>query len=751
MATSSLTTEKSSGPTVKALDDFKDKFEKLQDGLIDAEEFKSARLGLGVYSQRQKGLSMVRTKIAAGILQKEALPKIARAAETYADGTVHITTRQDLQFHFVKMENIHPLLVSLHETGITSLGAGGNTIRNVTVCDHGQTFSNEILNVAPVAKAVSDWFLGREYSKGLPRKFKITFCGSPDNCSGGLVDCIAAVAAFSPDGSSSPGFKIFAGGGLGAVPRFAALLEDFVPADKINRTILAVLRVFNRHGTRINRNRARLKFLIEKIGFEKFKELYLKELDLLTDIEPLDIDINGLTKISDNDVSVSTIARIPTGDINSGQLVALHDLLSNLNGITIKTTKNADLYFGGVPADRLNELSDGIASIGFETVKPGGSYGVVSCNGAFACNEGITNSKALGKRLEKYVYETQNGMKLRVSVSGCPNACGNHHAADIGLQGSAKKVNGILVPHYQLYLGGTLESEPKFSVPIIKIPAKKVIDAVGHVVGILREQKRDGESVRQLLERVGAEYFENELARFTSLEKYDDERDSYLDWDSEQEFSLEDVGPGECAGAALDIIDGYFNLARHDIASARKADDARTILRSAHNGLVQSAKALLVTYGIDPETEAELFREFNSKIITRGFMPETYRSLLTVFNENDVPSSIDGAFEKLYETEKFMEDCLAAYTRINPNANLVDEGHEEVKLKRMDLSGVACPFNYIKVKLALEGVNPGTRLEVLLDSGQPIKNVPQSLQNDGHKIISNVPVNGQFMITVEKV
>lgn len=736
-------------PAVKALDDFKEKFEKYRDGLIDAEEFKSVRLGLGVYSQRQKGLSMVRTKIAAGILQKDALPKIAHAAERYADGSVHITTRQDLQFHFVKPENIHPLLSSLHEAGITSLGAGGNTVRNVTVCDHGQTFKDEILNAAPVVKAVSDWFLGRELSRGLPRKFKITFCGSPKNCSGGLVDCLAAVAAYSPDGSSAPGFKIYVGGGLGAVPRFGVLLEEFVPADKVHLTILAVLKVFNRHGTRINRNRARLKFLIEKIGFEKFKALYLEESAKLTGIEPLDIDMNALALPADNGLSARTIARIPTGDITSGQLLGLYDLLSNYNGLEIKTTKNADLFFSGVPAERLNEFSDGIASIGFETVKPGGSYGVVSCNGSFACNEGITNSKALGKRLEEYVYGSQNGLKLRVGVSGCPNACGNHHAADIGLQGSAKKVNGILVPHYQLYLGGTLGSEPRFAVPIIKIPAKRIVDAVARVVDILRENKREGESVRQLLDRAGAEFFEKELTPYTSLKNYEDDRDSYLDWDSGQEFSLEDVGPGECAGAALDIIDGYFNQARRDLAAARKADDSQSIIRSAHDGLVQSAKALLVTYGIDPETDEELFREFNSKIITRGFMQETYRHLLKVSGEEKVPS-IEEAYEKLYRTEKFMEDCLAAYTRMNPNANLVDEGHAEVKLERMDLSGVACPFNYIKVKLALEGVISGTRLEVLLDSGQPVKNVPQSLMNDGHRIISRQPINGRFLITVEK-
>lgn len=306
------------------------------------------------------------------------------------------------------------------------------------------------------------------------------------------------------------------------------------------------------------------------------------------------------------------------------------------------------------------------------------------------------------------------------------------------------------MPHYQIYIGGNLKGKPRFAVPIIKIPAKKVIDAVERLTQIISKEKLHEESVREFLERVGEEFIEKELTPFTLLDSYEENKDSYLDWGSSKEFSLEDVGPGECAGSALDIIDALFNQARHDIASARKADDSLTIARNAHKGVVQAAKALLVTYGIDPETEEELFREFTNKIITRGFMPESFRILLTIFKDEEVPP-IDDSLEKLQMTELFIDDCMAAYTRINAKANVVDEGHDEVRLKRMDLSGVACPFNYIKVKLSLEGVNPGARLEVLLDDGSPIKNVPQSLLNDGHKILSTEAVNGQFLIVVEKV
>ncbi len=732
----------------RAILNFRDTLEKYLRGEINAEEYKACRLSLGIYTQRQQELSMVRTKIAAGVLTNESLPGLAEGADRYADGKIHLTTRQDIQFHFVKQEHIYPLLDLLRKSGIISLGAGGNTIRNVTVCDHGGLAVEETMNVFPTVKAVSTFFLGNEYSKGLPRKVKITFCSCPKACGGALVDDIAVIAA-EAENNSTEGFRLYVGGGLGAMPRLAKPLEEFVSANEIHRHILAILKVFNKHGSRVNRNRARIKFLIEKLGFEKFRELYKQEFEKLKDMEPLDIEGEEATLAVANSWKKKVLIKIPTGDITSKQLGELHRLLENHDGVAIRATKGADLCASNIEPGQLAKFISGILSIGFKTEEEGESPGVISCNGALTCNEGITNSKALAAEIEKSINKTGNGLKLRIGVSGCPNSCGNHHTGDIGFQGSAKKVDGVLVPHYQLYLGGSILGKARFGVPIIKIPAKRVLEAIDRLHEIFREELKPGESVGRLVDRKGAEWFETELYSYTTLENFEENKDRYFDWGSTQEFSLEDVGPGECAGSALDIIDGFFNQARRYIAAAKGSENPKEIWDEAQNAVILSAKALLVTYGIDPETELDVYREFNNRIITRGFVPEFYRGAFPDPGKENI-LSLENARKHLALGEGFLEECLAAYTRMNAKANVEDEGHEKVLIERMDLSGVKCPFNYVKVKLALEGAESGTRLEILLDDGSPIRNVPKSLANDGHKIVSQELVNGQHLLVIEK-
>ncbi len=728
-----------------ALVGFRDVFDKYKKGAATSDEFKAARLNFGVYSQRQKDLFMVRTKVAAGVLDKETLPGLADATDSYSDGIVHFTTRQDIQFYQVTLDNLTPLLESLNETGIISLGAGGNSIRNVNACDNDESIHEDAVNVIPVAVEVSDYFLGHEFSKGLPRKMKITICGHGKGCAGGLVDDIAAINTVV---NGEQGFAIYVGGGQGAMPRFALPLIDFVRPEELNRSILAILKVFNRYGTRINRNRARLKFLIEKFGIEKFRSHYETELANLSDLEPMDIPEGSFDPVDTSSKSVT--ARIPTGDLTSDQLRRLYKLLDGYPEVRLLITKQADLVFTGLSEGEVGSFVEGLAGIDIRIVEPEKVSRVTSCNGAATCNEGITDSKAFAKRLEELADGLATGSRLRIAVSGCPNACGHHHTADIGLQGSARKINDILVPHYQFYLGGTLVNDGKFGIPVAKIPAKRTIDALKRVIAILDDEKQVGETLHERVLRIGAEKFEEELKEYTTLESPETDRDSYLDFDAEKEFSLEEVGPGECGGAAIDIIDAYFNQARHDLASARRAETPGDSVKDLHKGVIQSARALLVTYGLDPETDEELFKEFDNKIITRGFVPENYRQLLSPPTNGDSICGAD-ATTRLELTEGFLEECLAAYTRINGKANIVDEGAEDLDApKRLDLTGVKCPFNYIKVKLALEGAPSGSILEALLDDGSPIRNVPMSLANDGHEILSQTKEGDQHLLVIKK-
>lgn len=726
---------------IEALASFREILDLRQKKGVSAEQFKAARLGLGIYSQRQQGRYMVRTKIAAGGLTPATMVTLADAADKYASGIVHLTTRQDAQFYEVTDENLYSMIETLQKGDVITLGAGGNTVRNINVCDHGGLEREETINTTPLAKAVSSWFLGRKESSGLPRKIKIIFCGSPEGCGASLIDDIAFIAAA---GSDEPGFSVYIGGGQGAMPRLAKKLVDFVPADDVHLVILAILRVFNKRGSRINRNRARLKFLIEKIGLEKFREFYQTEFAAI-DKEPLEVDKSSLD-VNSKSWGVSLLIRPPTGDVTSNQFRALAKLFEKQTAANFQITKSGDLLVENIDLAHADKLHRAISEAGLDIAPPGARFDVWSCNGATTCNEGITNSKGLAARLEERYAKASGAFKLRISVSGCPNACGHHHTADIGLQGSAKKIGDRLVPHYLIYLGGTVKGEGGFGIPIIKVPAKQVMLAVEHTVTLLEADRKAGESVRDTVTRLGAEWFERELMAYTTLKPYREKSDSYLDWDSDKEFSLEEVGPGECAGAALDIIDAYFNQARHDISHARKAEDSKSALAFAYDSVLKSAKALLVTYGIDPESDDEAFREFDSRLITRGFVPEEFRVVLGLGDKTDSKA----IKERISLSERFIEECLAAYTRINAKANVEDEGRDEEKLEKLDLTGVACPFNYIKVKLALEGKVAGARLAVLLDDGSPIVNVPKSLKNDGHLIVSQEPVNGQYLLLVEK-
>lgn len=740
-------------PLPEELAKFRGRVEEYKSGNITAEQFKAARTVLGIYSQRQAGLYMVRTKFPAGVIGPQTLSALADAADSYGGGKVHLTTRQDFQFHFVALDDLADILEDLHHGGITTLGAGGNTMRNITVCDHAGTGVKEPFDVTEAARVVSEYFLTRPISKGLPRKFKITFCPNSENCGAAYIDDFVAVAVGPEDGYPGYGFSVYAGGGQGAIPSLGRLLEDFVPADRIHLSINAALNVFNKNGTRTNRNRARLRFLIERIGFQEFAALYRQELQSLPETESLGWRPPGPEGWRRSPANSHVLLKVPVGDLSSGELRTLGGFLAENPSLSARVTKNADILITGVRPEELDDTATRIREIGFRPVLGGPGHVVRSCNGAVTCSEGITNSKGLARVLESIFQETHvNGTgPLTISLSGCVNSCALHHTADIGLSGAAKKVNGRLAPHYQLYVGGHPKGpEPRLAVPITKIPAKNAPDALKRLAALLSAEKRDGESVRDIVDRIGPERVREELSPFTGLPSYEEEREAYLDWESNEDFNLDDVGPGECAGSVLEIIDAFFAQARRELETAKAASESGGIIKAVSEGAEQAAKALLVPFGIEPASVEETRREFRNKLITRGFVSERFDTVLLPLDEKENAGVSAEDWLRLYE--EFLDEADSALERINSKgASSGEKAQKSEAVERMDLSGVACPFNYIKIKLKLEGAPLGTRLEAVLDDGSPIKNVPRSLDNDGQKVLSIDKLeNGQYLILVEK-
>jgi sulfite reductase beta subunit-like hemoprotein/TusA-related sulfurtransferase len=729
------------------LDDFRESVEKRVSGLITEDQFKGERLKYGVYAQRQLGYHLVRTKILVGRLSSNAFHAIADAAERFGDSGVHLTSRQDVQFYFVKLESLPDILEALHQVGITTEGASGNTLRNMTTCDYAGACEKEISAVAPLSETVSRHFLGHPLSRGLPRKIKITFSGCADDCASAFTEDLGFIAVKKTvNGVEKTGFRLLVGGGQGPVPRLGKQLEEFVEPERINAVILAVLTLFNKYGPRANRSRARIKFYIESVGFEKFKQQYLEELAALGDVPAM-----NLPDLRPQVVKGETIhGKVPSGDLSSVQLRLLGNLLGIHPGVEAKITKTCDLLFIGIPKSSEDGFRASLSSIGLIPSKRDCGACVFACRGASSCSEGITNTQGLSRNLWRLaidaVGETEQG--ITVTADGCTNACVRHHTADVGLQGAAKKVNGRLVPHYQVYIGGTPKgSDPAFSVGLLKIPAKRTPEAVSHLLNVIKSSRLPGESVRALVRRVGAEFFSAELSRFTSIPSYEEAPDFYRDFEMEGEFSLDDVRPGECAGAAQDMIDGFFNDARACILQA-KAELAQSgngeTAAFARKGASNSARALLAAVGLNPPAgDEEALRDFNIRFVARGLVSD--ERLRVIVGANGVEPD---ARSMLKASEDFLGEVFAAALKF---AAKPDVSQEEATKDILDLTGVKCPFNYVKVKLALEKLDSGARLDVILDDGSPIRNVPASLSLDGHRVIATDPYEGgRFLLTVEK-
>ncbi|MFQ5443798.1 MAG: nitrite/sulfite reductase, partial [Nitrospinales bacterium] len=470
-------------PEVKQeIEEFASEVERLHRGEVSEDDFKRFRLQQGIYGQRQGGeAQMVRTKLPMGRLTSNQLNCLADFAEKYSNGILHVTTRQDIQFHFVDLKNVPQGLQELSESGITTREACGNTVRNVTACPKSGTCAGEFFDVTPYAKAVSEFLLRHPLTQNLPRKFKISF-GGCEGCGLGPIHDIGFNAVVrGENGTSHRGFKVVYGGGLGSSPHAAHPLTDFIPANDILRMCEAIIRLFDKHGDKKNRNKARLKFVFDKLGVEKVKEIYEEEFAALSGKKFPDIDvpaesIPAIPEFSPNtgfdsdkaflnwksrnaclqkqDGFYNVQIKLLLGDINNTQAKALSRIASTYAGGIIMTTVNQNLMIPWVKEDAFGVVYAELKKAGLEKAGTEELKDITCCPGSETCNLGITASRGLVEQLSQDVENryTDSGELDHISIkaSGCPNSCGQHHIASIGFHGGAKKINGILAPHYEV-------------------------------------------------------------------------------------------------------------------------------------------------------------------------------------------------------------------------------------------------------------------------------------------------------------
>ena len=788
-------------PEVKReIEEFASEVERRTRGEVPEEEFKRFRLQQGIYGQRQDEEQMVRTKLPQGRMTADQLACLADFGEKYSHGILHVTTRQDIQFHYVKLKDVPKGMQELAERGLTTREACGNTVRNVTGCHKAGTCAEEAFDIAPYGRAITNFLLRMPLTQNLPRKFKITLGGCAGCGLSPIHDIGLKARIREENGQPVRGFKVMWGGGLGSFPHAAKPLMEFVPTDDMLRVCEAIVRVFDKHGDKKNRNKARFKFVIDKLGQEKTRELFEEEFAALKDKkypsinvpEPVIPEIPAYKINTEFDADPEFAAwktrntspqkqegfynvqiKLLLGDLNVAQARAISRIAADYAGSVIVNTVNQNMMIPWVKADAFGAVYGELKKIGLHRAGTEEIRDITCCPGSETCNLGITASRGLATELNT---QMDNGLTfsedlehMSIKASGCPNSCGQHHIASIGFHGGAKKVNGVLTPHYEIFLGGRVsEDDVVFGTPVIKIPAKNGPQVVRKTIDNYQAEKQPGETFGEFFDRKGKKHFRELLTPLVDLPGIEEAPEAYIDYGSTEKFSLEDRGQGECAGALTDMIQNHLSdadrLLFQSKLSLEKGDPADS-LDKTRRALVSCARALLVTEGMDFDDDGECLRKFQSLIVDMEIVSPQHADLIDdYFGHTGTPDQ-QAAAEWLKAMQSLADECKQVYNKLQTDKSLrirVGSNGPEAKpgaikapagapvVTTIDLLGVKCPFNYVKTKLKLETLDSGNRLEVLLDEGEPAENVPRSIQNDGHKLLSLEKENGHFKMLIEK-
>ena len=578
-------TEAAYDATVRAdIELFRSHSEKWVAGAITDDEFRAQRLRRGIYTQRQAGVHMIRTKIPGGIMTAAQMDQLARIADEFCGGKGHLTTRQNIQYHFVPLAQVPDVLHLLADVRLTTREACYNTVRNVTACPLSGLLEEEAFDVHPYARQVAFAFLHKELTDSLPRKFKIAFSGCKEDCMVGAIHDIG-LRAVTRDGKR--GFRMVIGGGLGPLPVEAHVLDEFVPEERLVNRCEAVIRIFGKHGNRKNKNKARLKFVLRERGFDWVKEQIEKEYqDILANggIPTPEVVPDGFggfqssppplangallpvfpsnghkdpdyerwleTNIREQKqrgYAVVTV-KVPQGNLTGAQMRGLADLARKAGDGLLRVAINQNIVLGYVPLRALPQVYAALGRLGLSDAGAHEIDDIITCPGAYSCNLALTKSMTLGAALAEEVRGHQDRLvrQLTIKISGCPNSCGQHWIGDFGFYGNARKIDGKEVPYYQMLLGGGYDETGimRFGVAVQSIPARLAPVAVRRVLQHYVANREQGETFRAYVLRHKVETFRlmtTDLAKPAEMFP-----EMYRDWGDDMEYSLQ-LGRGECA------------------------------------------------------------------------------------------------------------------------------------------------------------------------------------------------------------
>jgi len=592
------------------IDEFVQTLDRFESGELTADQWRAFRLVRGTYGQRQTGdVQMMRIKIPQGILTAQQLEALADVGEQYSRGFGHITTRQNVQFHFVKLHDVEPAMRHLADAGLTTREACGNSVRNITACPYAGVSADEVFDITPYAEATTRYFLRHPLASSLPRKFKIAFEGcADDHALTGMHDIGFKALAQHSGSSVIRGFRVTVGGGTSIMCKSGALLYDFLPAGEILNVAEAIVRVFDRFGDYKHKLRNRMKFMMQDLGWKTWYREYRQALDefragggaaLPFDPEDPPVEVAPDWERSAGPSVLETVSRassskvtgpgirplvrptlpvmngeysrwlhtnvrpqkqpgylivaatVPLGDLTSEQMRLIADLSVAYSDGNIRVSPDQDLFFRWVRKAEVGELYRRLSAAGLGLDGADTIADVTSCPGAESCKLAVTQSRGLGRILGDFLRERQDladpASDLKIKISGCPNGCGRHHIAGLGFQGSVRKVGGRAIPQYFVLVGGGATPDGAvFGRLAAKVPARRMPEVVERLLSWYQRDRLPAETAREFFQRVPVPQVKERLADLERFTVEDAVPEDYIDLAEDTEFRPE-IQQGECS------------------------------------------------------------------------------------------------------------------------------------------------------------------------------------------------------------
>ena len=651
----------------KEIIDLEKKIYSFRNGQIDDERFRSLRLARGIYGQRQEGVQMIRIKLPYGKVTSEQLKRITEVSDKYSTGRLHITTRQDIQIHYVSLDRTPELWSELAKDDITLREACGNTVRNITGSELAGVDVNEPFDVSPYAHGMFQYLLRNPICQEMGRKFKISFSSSDEDTALSYLHDLGFIPKIK-DGQK--GFKVVFGGGLGSQPAHAELLSEFIPVNQIVPTAEGIIRIFDRYGERAKRMKARMKFLIKEIGKDVFLDLVEKEkkaiafetyeIDTTAFDGPITAPLLEVPQVTIDDATAyeawkasNVIAqkqagyfaigiKVLLGDFYTDKARLLADLIKNYGANELRFSLRQNIVIRNIKEENLpffyQELAKlDMVALGYNTIGD-----ITACPGTDTCNLGIASSTGIADELEKVIKaeypKYSNNQEIEIKISGCMNACGQHNMSAIGFQGMSINSGKLVAPALQVLLGGGRlgNGEGRFADKVIKIPSRRGPDALRLILNDF-EANANGQSFLNYYDAKGEKYFYEflkPLADVTNLTEAE-----FVDWGNADNY-VKAVGVGECAGVVIDLVATLLYEAKDKLTFAQEAFEDKKwsdAIYLAYAGFVNGAKALLLAENQKTNHHAGIIDLFDTVFVETNKiqLATSFKELVYQIRENE--------------------------------------------------------------------------------------------------------------------